>query len=485
MNLSDTSLDPADWNALRKQGHRMLDDMFDHLEHVSARPVWQPIPDSPREAFREPLPSKPITVEQAHARFMTQVLPYSVGNTHPRFMGWVHGGGTAEGMLAEMLAAGLNANCGGRDHMPVEVERQIVHWMRELFEFPESASGLLVTGSSTANLIGTLVARTYALGAASRRDGIGAGAPPLVAYTSAAAHGCVAQAMDIAGLGANALRRVDVNDRHEIDTAVLSNMMERDIAAGLRPFLIVGTAGTVDTGSVDDLDALAGIARHHRIWFHVDGALGALGKLAPELAHRFKGIERADSIALDFHKWGQVPYDAGFILVRDGTAQLQAFSAPAAYLARENRGLAAGGPWPCDLGPDLSRGFRALKVWFTFMTQGTARLGAAISATCALARRMADQVAAEPELELLAPVALNVVCFRYRCTNADKVNRDIVADLHESGIAVPSTTTINGRVAIRAAIVNHRTRASDIDAVLAATLAFGRNHSRHPETVTA
>jgi aromatic-L-amino-acid decarboxylase len=484
MNQSETSLDPPDWHALRGQGHRMLDDMFDHLEHVSLRPVWQPIPDATRHAFRESLPSAPVTIEQAHARFMTQVLPYSVGNIHPRFMGWVHGGGTVEGMLADMLAAGLNANCGGRDHMPMEVERQVVHWMRELFEFPESANGLLVTGSSMANLIGTLVARTHALGVASRRTGISC-APALVAYTSAAAHGCVAQAMDIAGLGSNALRRIGVNDSHEIDTSALSHRVEMDIAAGLQPFLIVGTAGTVDTGAVDDLDALAEIARHHGIWFHVDGALGALGKLAPELAPRFKGIERADSIALDFHKWGQVPYDAGFILVRDGTAQLEAFSAPAAYLARDKRGLAAGGPWPCYLGPDLSRGFRALKVWFTFMTQGTARLGAAISTTCALARRMAEQVAAEPELELLAPVALNVVCFGYRCANADQVNRDIVADMHESGIAVPSTTTIAGRVAIRAAIVNHRTCASDIDAVLSATLAFGRSRSCLLETVTA
>ncbi len=357
--------------------------------------------------------------------------------------------------------------------------------MRELFEFPASASGLLVTGSSMANLIGTLVARTHALGTASRRDGVAAGAPSLVAYTSAAAHGCVAQAMDIAGLGSNALRRVRVNDRHEIDKDALSQMIAADIAAGLQPFLIVGTAGTVDTGAIDDLDGLAGIASRHAIWFHVDGALGALGKLAPDLAPRFRGIERADSIALDFHKWGQVPYDAGFILVRDGAAQLDAFSSPAAYLARDSRGLAAGGPWPCDLGPDLSRGFRALKVWFTFMTQGTARLGAAISATCGLARRMAECVASEPELELLAPVALNIVCFRYRGADADRVNRAIVADLHESGIAVPSTTTINGQVAIRAAIVNHRTTASDIDAVLAATLAFGRIRTRSLETLTA
>jgi aromatic-L-amino-acid/L-tryptophan decarboxylase len=422
-------------------------------------------------------------VAQAHGRFMQQILPHAVGNAHPRFMGWVQGGGTAEGMLAEMLAAGLNANCGGRDHMPIEVERQIVHWMIELFGFPASAQGLLVTGSSMANLIGTLVARTRALGTASRQTGVSGAS--LVAYTSSAAHGCVAQAMEMVGLGAQALRRVPVNAQHEIDLAALAAVMQADAQAGLHPFLVVGTAGTVDTGAVDDLAGLAALAHQHGAWCHVDGALGALGMMSPELAPRFKGIEQADSIALDFHKWAQVPYDAGFILVRDGALQLDTFSQPLAYLARQPRGLAAGSAWPCDLGPDLSRGFRALKVWFTLLTQGTARLGAAMAQTCALARYLAQRVQASPELDLLAPVSLNIVCFRYRCARADEVNQHIVADLHESGIAVPSTTTLNGQVAIRAAIVNHRTQASDIDALLDATLALGRARTAAHHATTA
>jgi aromatic-L-amino-acid/L-tryptophan decarboxylase len=488
MTSSSTSLDPQDWSALRAQGHRMLDDMFDHLAQLGTGPVWQPVPDVLRASFREPLPSAAVAVSDVHARFMQQLLPYSVGNAHPRFMGWVQGGGTAEGMLAEMLCAGLNANCGGRDHMPIEVERQILHWMRELFSFPATAQGLLVTGSSMANLIGTLVARTRALGSACRQTGLTVAGAQLVAYTSAAAHGCVAQAMDLAGLGVNALRRVPVNLQHQMDLAALASCIDADVAAGLRPFLIVGTAGTVDTGAVDDLAGLAALAKQHGAWFHVDGALGALGMMSPALAPLFAGIEQADSIALDFHKWGQVPYDAGFILVRDGQAQLDTFSQPAAYLSRHARGLAAGAAWPCDLGPDLSRGFRALKVWFTILTQGTDRLGAAMANGCALARYLAQCVEASPELELLAPVALNIVCFRYRGAQADQadhVNTEIVADLHESGIAVPSTTTINGQVAIRAALVNHRTQAADIDALLAATLSFGRRRSLHPQSSEA
>jgi aromatic-L-amino-acid decarboxylase len=476
-----TTLDPAAWQGQREQGHRMLDDMFDYLETLRERPVWQPIPAATRAAFRAPLPQSGIALAEAHARFMDEVLPYAAGNAHPRFMGWVQGGGTAVGMLAEMLAAGLNANLGGRDQMPLEVERQIVHWMRELFGFPETASGVFVTGSSMANLIGLLVARTRALGIDSRRAGLAAGdGHRLTAYAATSAHGCVAQAMAIAGHGTQALRLVSVDAQHRMDIGELARRIADDRAAGLRPFFVVGTAGTVDVGAIDDLAAIADVARREQIWFHVDGALGGLGMMAPDLAPLLQGIERADSIALDFHKWGQVPYDAGFILVREGQDQLDAFVSAEAYLARHPRGLAAGSPWPCDLGPDLSRGFRALKTWFTVVAHGTDPLGAAMSQCCALARHLRQRVLACPALELLAPVALNIVCFRHRSADPDRDNAEIVADLHESGIAVPSTTTVGGHTAIRVAIVNHRTVASDVDALLEAVLRFGARRCRPP-----
>ena len=465
------SLDPHDWPAFRAQSHRMLDDMLDYVENIRQRPVWQPIPPEVRARFQEPLPRSAGEIQAAHQIFMNDVLPYAVGNVHPGFMGWVHGGGAPVGMVAEMLAAGLNANLGGRNQMPVEVERQVVRWMRELFCFPDTASGVFVTGTSMANLMSVLVARTAALGIAVRQQGLPACG--LVAYTSAAAHGCIAQAMDLSGLGTLALRRIGVDARHRIDIGALALAITADRQAGLRPFFIAGTAGTVDVGAVDDLSALADLAQREALWFHVDGAYGALGMLAPDVAPLLAGIERADSLAFDFHKWGQVPYDAGFLLVRDAAQHMDAFAAPAAYLQREARGLAGGSPWPCDFGPDLSRGFRALKTWFTIKVYGADRLGQVISETCRLARYLAARVAAEPDLELLAPVTLNIVCFRYRCADSDRVNRDIVADLHESGIAVPSTTTLAGRLAIRAAIVNHRTGEQDVDRMLAAVLRIG------------
>jgi aromatic-L-amino-acid decarboxylase len=468
------TLDPQNWDEIRAQAHRMLDDMIDYAANVRDRPVWRPIPDSVRARFHESLPHEPGNLGDVYREFTDFIAPYATGNVHPGFMGWVHGGGTVVGMLAEMLAAGLNANLGGRDHIPIEVERQIVAWARQMFGFPESASGIFVTGTSMANLMAVLVARTTALGLSVRRRGVGAGeGGRLTAYTSSAAHGCITKAMDIAGFGSDALRCIEVDRFHRIDVAALRARIALDREAGLKPFLVVGSAGTVDIGAIDDLRALSALCSEEGLWFHVDGAYGALGILSPALAPRLAGLEHADSIALDFHKWGQVPYDAGFLIVRDGERHRQTFSAPAAYLRRETRGLSAGSSWPCDLGPDLSRGFRALKTWFTLKTYGTDRLGAIITRTCALAGYLESRILAEPRLELMAPVQLNIVCFRYRAADANKVNGDIVIDIQESGIVAPSTTLLGGELAIRAAIVNHRTDTRDIDALISAVLDFG------------
>ncbi len=453
----------------------MLDDMLDHVQGLGDGPVWRPAPPAIRKGFSAPLPRAPQPLEEAHDEFRRTVLPYGVGNGHPRFFGWVHGGGNVVGMLAEMLAAGLNANLGGRDHMPVELERQVTRWMAELFAFPASASGLFVTGASTANLIAVLIARRQALGAGSRQAGVSGAGGRLRAYASRMTHGCLPKAMDIAGLGADALRLIAVDDQGRMDLDALAAALAEDRAAGLQPFLLVGTAGAVDTGAIDDLQSLARIAKAEALWLHVDGAFGALARLSPELAPLVDGIEQADSLAFDFHKWGQAPYDAGFVLVRDGQKHQAAFASTAAYLQREAQGLAAGAPWPCDFGPDLSRGFRALKVWLAFKTYGADAIGATILNTCRLGAYLAARVDAEPELERLAPAPLNIVCFRYRASgDQDALNNRIVVALQESGVAVPSTTKLDGRLAIRAAIVNHRTKARDIDLLVAEVLRLGR-----------
>ncbi|MGH7119051.1 MAG: pyridoxal phosphate-dependent decarboxylase family protein [Acetobacteraceae bacterium] len=472
-------LDPDDWAELRALGHRMLDDAIDDLATLRERPVWRKLPPDLRSEFRGKLPRGGQPAAEAYADFRRLVAPYATGNTHPRFMGWVHGGGSAPGMLAEMLAGALNANLGGRDHAPIEVERQVIAWAAELLGLPAGCSGLLVTGTSLANFIGVLVARTAALGAACRKGGLGAA--PLTAYASTAAHACIPRAMDMSGLGSDALRLIATGPTGRIEIEALAQAIALDRAAGRRPFLVVGTAGTVDIGALDDLAALATLCRREGLWFHVDGAFGAMLALSERLRPLLRGIEAADSVAFDFHKWAQVPYDAGCILVRDRAIHRAAFAQPAAYLQGEARGLAGGQPWPCDFGPDLSRGFRALKVWLTLKIFGAERLGNVIEGTLDLARLLAERIDAERALERMAPVALNIVCFRFVGTadggaDLDALNAAIVADLQEAGIAAPSTTRIGGRLAIRVAIVNHRTRPEDITAVVDSVLRIG--HAR-------
>lgn len=468
-----TDLDPGDWSSARAQAHRMLDDILDYVEQVRDRPVWRPIPEAVRVALRQPSPGSPTGLAEVHREFLRLVLPYGAGNIHPGFMGWVHGAGNLAGMLGEMLAAGLDANLGGRDHMPVEVERLILAWVRQWFGLPAQAGGLFVTGSSMANFMAVLVARNAALGPQVRTKGVAGVQERLTAYASEATHACVARAMEMAGLGSEALRILPLDTQGRMDLEALQHAIAADREAGARPFLIVGTAGTVDTGAIDDLAAIADLAQRERLWFHVDGAFGALAILSPELAPLLAGIQRVDSLALDFHKWGQVPYDAGFLLVRDGDLQRSTFASPAAYLRQESRGLAGGAPWLCDYGPDLSRGFRALKTWFTLKVHGTHRIGAMIAHTCQLAQELKARVEAAPQLELMAPVTLNIVCFRHRGADPDPLNRRIVTELQERGLAAPSTTTLQGRLAIRAAIVNHRTQLRDIDTLVAGVLEAG------------
>jgi aromatic-L-amino-acid/L-tryptophan decarboxylase len=476
------TLDPEDWDSFRATCHRAVDDMVDWWAGVGERPVWRPVPDGVKAALATPLPREGVELAEVYARFAELVLPYPTGNTHPRFMGWVHGSGTPVGALAEFLASALNANLGGREHAPVHVERQVVEWSRQIFGLPAGTSGLLVAGTSMATVVGLAAARQAHAGGDVRREGLQGRATRLVGYASREAHGCVAKAFELLGLGRDGLRLVATDRDHRVDLAALAQAVAADRAAGLRPFCVVGAAGTVNTGAIDDLDALARLCRGQGLWFHVDAAFGGLAVLVPEVAPRLAGIDQADSLAFDFHKWLHVPYDAGCVLVRDEAAHRAAFALRPDYLAAAERGLAGGNPWFCEYGVDLSRGFRALKVWFTLMTHGLDRLAASIAANCADARYLAERVEATPELELLAPVSLNIVCFRYRDpglspAELDRLNAGIVVELQERGIAAPSTTQVGGRLAIRACLCNHRTRRADLDALVEGVLRLGRQPS--------
>jgi glutamate/tyrosine decarboxylase-like PLP-dependent enzyme len=461
-----SSLDPSDWTSLRAIGHQMMDDMIDHLAGLRCQPVWQTMPQTVRAGFQAPLPQDPAPVKAVYGRFRQDIQPYVTGNTHPRFFGWVHGGGNAVSMLAEFLAGAMNANCGGRDHAGLVVERQVIAWGAEMLGMPDTTSGVLLTGSSMANFVALLCARYRALGPEVRTRGLQGKA--LTAYAVAGAHRCIAGAMDMAGIGREALRLIPVNTDGQMDLGLLAAAIADDNARGRKPFLIVGTAGSVDTGAIDDLTGLRGVADAHALWFHVDAAFGALAALSPKFKPMLAGIETADSVAFDFHKWAQVTYDAGCILVRDGDLQLSTFSQATNYLAASPRGLTGGAPWACDLGPDLSRGFRALKIWMTLSAYGTAALGGVVETCCELAAYLGQRVLAELPLDLLAPVRLNIVCIGLP---KDIDVEELVADMQEAGGFAPSTTKVNGRPAIRVAIVNHRTEQRDIDALLTDILA--------------
>ena len=462
------SLDPADWDAFRRLLHEAVDGVVDDLAQVREEAAWRPVPEAVKAALREPLPRSGEPLEATLARFNELVRPYPTGNRHPRFLGWVHGAGNAPGVLAELLAAGMNANLGGREHAAVYVEREVVAWFAELFGFPEDASGILTSGTSMGNLLAVVVARDAALARVANGE-----VPRLTAYAAAGVHDSVAKALRIAGLGADALRLIEVGDDAAIDVAALRARIDAARAAGARPFMVVGTAGSVDTGAFDRLGELADVCAELGLWLHVDGAFGALAIASPAHAHLVAGIERVDSLAFDAHKWLHAPYAVGCALFRDKRAHRAAFVSSPAYLGRAERGTASGAPWYADYGLELSREFRALKVWFTLRHYGIERLGASIARTCELAAALGERVREAADLELLAPVVLNVVCFRIAARGVeesalDRFNAAVAIAVQESGAAVPSTTVVGGKRALRVCIVNHRTRDEDLDVLLGA-----------------
>ncbi len=463
----------------------MLDDMLDVQSSLTHRPAWQEIPAAKRLMFDEPAPMEGIGADAAYDRFRSHILPYGNGNWHPRFFGWVQGQGTPLAMLAEMLAAGMNPHLAGFNHAPPLVERQVVGWLADLMGIP-GAGGLLVTGGTAANTHALGVARFASVrsrGRNVRNDGLqhwpdGPTAKPLVFYGSVETHGWARKAAEWLGLGDRAFRRVPVNAAYQMDLVALRDMIERDREDGLDPFCVMGTAGTVNTGATDDLPAIAQRCRDESLWFHVDGAFGALALLAPSGREQVAGLEQADSVAFDLHKWGAMPFECACVLVRDPAVNHDAFRAAASYLAETSRGVSAGGVYFADRGLDLTRGFKALKVWMQLQADGVAKLGRLIEQNIRQAQQFAGAVVAHRSLELLAPAPLNIVCFRYRADSLDDatldaINEELLLRLQERGIAVPSSTRIGARFALRLAHVNHRTTDEDMALVLSAVTEIG------------
>jgi glutamate/tyrosine decarboxylase-like PLP-dependent enzyme len=477
--VTDLTLDPENWDELRTLGHRMVDDMFDYLRGVRERPVWQPFPEAVKTRLAEPVPHRGRPAEAVYEQFLRDVLPYPPGNIHPRFWGWVIGTGTPLAMLADLLASGMNPQSAGIQEAARYVEERVIAWLAELMGFPQGSSGLLVSGGSMANLVALAVARQAKAGFDVREAGMGEGAPALVVYASTEVHSSVRKAVELMGLGRRNLRLVPVDGEYRIDLDRLRAAIARDRAEGRRPICVVGTAGTVNTGATDDLRALSALCREEQLWFHVDGAFGALVRLAPSLAPMVAGLEAADSVAFDLHKWGYLPFEVGCTLVRHPEAHRATFAVAPSYLGATPRGPAAGGVLFADLGLQLSRGFRALKVWMSFKTHGVDQIGEVIAQNVEQIRYLTALVDAHPQLERLAPAPLNICCLRFVAPGLDSdalnaLNQEILWRLQESGVALPSHTVLDGRFAIRVANTNHRTRREDFDLLVRAVVDIGR-----------
>jgi glutamate/tyrosine decarboxylase-like PLP-dependent enzyme len=488
--VAERTLDPAnpaDWSAFRHLAHRMVDDMLDHLSGLPDQPAWRPMPQEVRAAFDQPVPLEGSGETAAYEDFLRLVRPYPNGNLHPRYWGWVQGNGTLMGMMADMLASGINPHLAGFNQAPALVEQQVLRWLSGLMGMPPETSGLLVTGGSMANVLGLTVARYAACRTAGvdvREHGFypaspGITPPRLVCYGSTELHGWAIKAVELLGLGNQSLVRVPVDADYRMDVAALKQAVARDRQEGRVPCCVIATAGTVNTGATDALDRLADFCREERIWFHVDGAFGALLRLSDKLRVRVQGVERADSLAFDLHKWGYLPFECACVLVRDPELHRSAFATKASYLGETSRGVIAGGLPFADRGVDLTRGFKALKVWLSFKAHGVTAFGRLIEQNVEQASYLAQLIESHPELELLAPVPLNVVCFRYTPQgdwkhSLDALNEEILLRVQERGLAVPSATVLQGRFALRVANVNHRSRQSDFESLVEAVVSIGR-----------
>lgn len=476
--MKEETLDPENWEELRQIGHQMVDDMLDWLQTLRDRPVWQPVPDEVKARFQQRLPLEAQNLREVYKDFLTDVLPFPNGNQHPRFWGWVHGTSTPFGMLAEMLAAGMNPQVGFGERSAVYVEKQVIDWCKEMLGFPSEASGILVSGCTMANVTGLTVARNAKAGFNVQQQGLQNSNAKMMLYGSSETHSSIQKAIEVLGLGNESLRRIPVNSDFRIDLAALKKAIAEDRAKGLKPFCVIGNAGTVNTGAIDDLNGLADICEAEDLWFHIDGAFGALAALSPQYRPVLKGMERADSLAFSLHKWTSMPYEVGCALIRHPDKHRQSFSATGAYLLPLSRGVSSG-IWFSEYGVQSSRGFRALKVWLSIKENGINKYRRLIEQNISQAAYLASLIEASPDLELLAPVPLNVVCFRFVKRNLaedqlTELNRELLVRLQESGIAIPTYTTIKGKFAIRCSVTNHRSRREDFDLLIENVIKIGK-----------
>jgi glutamate/tyrosine decarboxylase-like PLP-dependent enzyme len=473
--MHEFDLDPE---AVRQLGYRAVELAAEHRAGLLDRPVFGKVGEA-AASFDEPLPEAGQPIAEVLAAVRERILPRSFGNSHPRFFAFINATADPVGVAADYLAATMNSNCWGGDHAAIHVEQQVLRWLGAILGLPESSEGILTSGGSMANFTALATARR-AMAPDVREDGFAA-TEPLVVYASEEVHNCVDKAVDLLGIGWKQLRKIPTDEHYRMRVDLLKQAIAEDRRAGRKPAIVVGTAGTVNTGAIDPLDEIADLCASEGLWFHADGAYGAMATISKHLKPLFRGLERADSVAADPHKWLYVPFEAGATLVREPGRMAEAFQRPAPYLVHDPDSPVRGPVSFNERGPELSRGFKALKVWMGLKHHGVLGYAAAVDHDVAMARTLADAVSAHGDFELLAPPVLSIVGFRYRPAGRslgepelDRLNRQIVNRLVASGAFFLAPTLLKGRTAMRVAIVNFRTREEDVRALVDEAARAGR-----------
>ena len=466
----EKNLDPDNWDEFQKLAHRVVDDLVDYLKTVGDRPVWKALPSDSKNLFSESLPITGSPESEVYEEVKNHILPYPTNNIHPRFWSWVGGTGTPSQLIADMVISAMNSGSLGLDETAsTHVELQLLSWLKSLLDYPQDASGLLVSGGSMANLVGLAVARTQASNYDVRDEGIDVNKfPRLVYYSSTETHSCIRKAIELLGLGSKSLRLIPTNDDFTVNLQLLKSAIKKDRDNGLLPACIIANVGTVNTGAIDPLIELASIAKEEGLWLHADGAFGAIAKFAKNSSNLVAGLELADSIAFDLHKWMYIQYDCGCVLIKSGHPHKETFSVIPPYIKNFDRGLASGPINFSEYGVQLSRSFKALRAWMALKIEGTDKYSELIEQNIDQAKYLTKLVNKNNSLELLSPTSLNIVNFRFNNPKLDdaqlnEINSEILMKLHESGNSAPSSALLDGNFSLRVAICNHRSRRSDFD----------------------
>ena len=470
-----------DWEPKRARelGERALDLWQELLERLPELPVSPGIPiDETKEALTLEVPEEPMPLDDLVAHMREVVLERSMFPGHPAFLAYISGAGTVPGAPADLLAAAINQNLGGWRLSPAatSVERNLTSWFADRFGLPRTAGGLMVSGGAMAGYIGLKLARDRKAGWDVRAEGVREH-EALAVYGSEEVHSINERALDMLGLGRHSLRHIPVDEDFTVNVEALREAIDRDLKTGVRPIAVVGSAGTVATGAIDPLSELADVAEQHGMWFHVDGAYGGPAVFADELRPLLNGIERADSIAFDPHKWMYTPHSGGCILVRDVEHLRQSFSIHefATYVYRDEERWGSDVD-AIDLGPQFSRGFQAFKVWISLLAHGTRAYAQRIAHDVELAKYLHRRAEERPEFEVMAPTTLSITCFRYvppdlgdgpgRDEYLDTLNERLMTEIQLDGRVFPSNAVLNGRFVLRSCIVNFRTEAEQMDLLL-------------------